>query len=134
VSKNSDGLPVPLNDWILISPHVTPGVTEGGIELPDSARKRINKGNVMAVGPGRPVDGLAMDLFFPKSVSPHLNYGEEVRFEAGRTEEILKRWPRRPMAMSVGDVVHYPDYAGHEISSEDGNYIMVKEEDILAVE
>jgi len=128
MSEEKD-LPSPLNDWVLVSPHVTPGVTEGGIELPDSAKKRINKGNVEAVGPGKPVDGLAMDLFFPKS--PHLvPLADGVR----RAEEILKAWPRRPMAMKVGDVVHYPDYAGHEISSDAGSYIMIKEEDILAVE
>lgn len=130
MSEEKDSMPVPLNDWVLVTPHVTPGVTEGGIELPDSAKKRINRGNVMAVGPGKPVDGLAMDIFFPRvTVHPHSQ-----KPEPPTAEEILKRWPRRPMAMKEGDVVHYPDYAGHEVSSDDGNYIMVKEEDILAIE
>lgn len=130
MSEEKDSMPEPLNDWILVSPHVTPGVTEGGIEIPDSAKKRINRGNVMAVGPGRPVDGLAMHLFvMPTGLSPHMPT------PAKPTEEDrLKEWPRRPMAMRVGDVVHYPEYAGHEVSSDDGNYIMVKEEDILAIE
>ncbi len=129
MSEETDGMPTPINDWVLVTPHVTPSVTEGGIELPDSAKKRINKGNVMAVGPGRPVDGLALSLFDRSGWSPHIkdkdNYSREL---------LLERWPRRPMAMKVGDVVHYPDFAGHEISSDDGNYIMVKEEDVLATE
>lgn len=126
--EEKDGMPVPLNDWVLVTPHITPGVTDGGIELPDSAKKRINRGNVMAVGPGKPVDGLAMELLFPKAASPHMMSAEP------KKEHLLENWPRRPMAMKAGDVVHYPDYAGHEVSSDDGNYIMVKEEDILAVE
>ncbi len=132
MAKDSDGTPVPINDWILVTPHVTAGETEGGILLPDSAKKRINKGNVEAVGPGRPVDGLAMELFFQKALagrSPHLPQPEPIT-EADR----FNKWPRRPMAMDVGDVVHYPDFAGHEISSDAGNYIMVKEEDVLAIE
>jgi len=125
VSELQDGLPAPLNDWVLVTPHTTPGTTEGGIEIPDSAKKRINKGNVEAVGPGKPVDGLALDLFF----------GKQNGYEKDKSEEeILEKWPRRPMAMSVGDVVHYPDYAGHEVSSDMGNFIMVKEEDVLAIE
>jgi co-chaperonin GroES (HSP10) len=119
-----DGVPVPLNDWVLISPHTTPDKV-GVIEMPDSVKKRINKGNVEAVGPGHPVDGLAMDLFFDKDKGYTRDKSEE---------EILKAWPRRPMAVKVGDVAHYPDYAGHEVSSEVGAYIMVKEEDIIAVE
>lgn len=133
MSQDSDNIPKPINDWVLVTPHVTPGVTEGGIELPDSAKKRINRGNVMAVGPGKPVDGLAMTLFSSKTplgASPHLPVDTTPHDRDSR----LKEWPRRPMAMEVGDVVHYPDFAGHEISSDDGNYIMVKEEDVLAIE
>jgi len=125
VTDRKDSMPIPINDWILVSPHVTPSVSEGGIEMPDSAKKRINRGNVMAVGPGRPVDGLAMELFFPK---------EGYKENRPNSHDILEDWPRRPMAMQVGDVIHYPDFAGHEISSDDGNYIMVKEEDVLAIE
>jgi chaperonin GroES len=117
-----------MNDWVLVTPHATADTTEGGIIIPDSVKKRINRGNVMAVGPGRPVDGLAMHLFVrPTGVSPHLA-------DEQPAVDKLKEWPRRPMTVQEGDVIHYPEFAAVDISSDDGNYIMVKEEDIVAKE
>lgn len=128
MSEERDGMPIPLNDWVLVTPHVTAGETPGGIIMPDSAKKLINRGSVMAVGPGRPVDGLALHLFVkPGRPNPHMN-------QPTSAAEILEEWPRRPMAVRAGDVIHYPEYAGVSVSSDDGSYIMVKEEDILAIE
>lgn len=123
-------LPVPLNDWVLVTPHRMPEKTEAGIIIPDSARKSMNHGSVMAVGPGKPVDGLAMELFFPREglTSPHLSSREP------RNEALLKAWPRRPMAVAVGDVVHFLDRSAEFIEASDGIYAMMKEEDILAIE
>jgi chaperonin GroES len=123
----SDDLPIPLNDWILVVPDRMPEVTEGGIHLPETARKSMNHGNVMAVGPGRPVDGLAMDLF-KQPTSPHLNVPSPSR------EVVLEKWPRRPMTVKVGDVIHYPEFAAQFIEAKDGVYALIKEEDVLAVE
>jgi co-chaperonin GroES (HSP10) len=128
VSEENDGLPVPLNDWVLITPDRTPDVSEGGIIMPDTAKKMMNRGNVMAVGPGKPVDGLALHLFDPRGQSPHMATTKP------SVDEILKKWPRRPMKVRVGDVVHYPEFAVQFIEASEGVYAMVKEEDILSIE
>lgn len=38
-----------------------------------------------------------------------------------------------PVTVSVGDVVLYGKYAGTEIQVEGGNYLIMKESDILAI-
>lgn len=43
----------PLNDGVLVYVHEEHAMTKGGIYLPEMARKPMNQGEVMAVGPGR---------------------------------------------------------------------------------
>ena len=43
---------VPLHDLVVIEPHKTPEVSEGGVILPDVARHKSQHGTVKAVGPG----------------------------------------------------------------------------------
>jgi len=43
----------PLNDRIVIKRFEAEGKTSGGILLPDSARNKPQRGEVLAVGPGR---------------------------------------------------------------------------------
>jgi chaperonin GroES len=40
----------PLNDQVLIEPVLLASVSEGGITLPDTARRRSNEGTVVAIG------------------------------------------------------------------------------------
>lgn len=46
----------PLDDRVLIRPTEESSVSPGGIHIPDSAKKRPQRGEVMAVGPGRILD------------------------------------------------------------------------------
>ena len=46
----------PLSDRILVRYCETPSKSPGGIVLPDSARDKPRKGEVLAVGPGRVLD------------------------------------------------------------------------------
>ena len=43
----------PFGDCILVEPIIEDEMTEGGIVLPDTTRKEIDQGRVLAVGPGR---------------------------------------------------------------------------------
>jgi chaperonin GroES len=43
----------PLGDRIVVEPGEAEDVTQGGIVLPDTARKRPREGEVLAVGPGK---------------------------------------------------------------------------------
>lgn len=47
----------PINDRIVVKPIEVSNMTAGGIELPQSALERPNKGTVVAVGPGKLTDG-----------------------------------------------------------------------------
>ena len=42
----------PLADQVLVRPDPEQDKTRGGIVIPDVARKRLNRGTVVAVGPG----------------------------------------------------------------------------------
>ena len=47
----------PLGDKVLVRPGPEEETTESGIILPDTARKKPQEGDVLAVGPGRWQDG-----------------------------------------------------------------------------
>jgi chaperonin GroES len=55
----------PLHDLLLIKPCASDEVTEGGLYIPESARERSNKGEVIEVGIGtklRPVEAKKGDI------------------------------------------------------------------------
>ena len=77
--------------------------TKGGIILPDTAQEKPKQGTVIAVGPGK-------------------------THEDGTTEA---------MTVQMNDTVLFSSYAGTEVkypeASEDEEYLILKEEDILGV-
>jgi chaperonin GroES len=46
----------PLGGRVVVKPHEPEEVTKGGIVLPDTAKKKPRRGEVVAVGPGRLLD------------------------------------------------------------------------------
>lgn len=46
----------PLHDRVLVKPIEADEVTAGGIVIPDSAKEKSTKGEVIAVGSGKPMD------------------------------------------------------------------------------
>jgi len=88
----------PLRDHVLLEA-VKEEVKRGGIILPDTAHKeRPEKGKVIAVGPGKSVDGKLV-----------------------------------PVAVKKGDVVLFTKYGPSEIKVDEKEYLIAKEEDILAI-
>lgn len=72
---------------------------KGGIILPDTVQKeRPEKAKVVAVGPGKIVDGKLI-----------------------------------PLGLKKGDVVLFTKYGPNEIKVDDKEYLIAREEDILAV-
>ena len=47
----------PLDDRVVVEPHNAEETTAGGIVLPDSAQEKPQRGTVVAVGPGKLLDG-----------------------------------------------------------------------------
>lgn len=74
--------------------------TPSGIIIPDTAKEKPQKGEVIAVGPGR-------------------------------WDEEGKR--RIPLEVKVGDKVLFSKYAGSEVKIDGEEYLIMREDDILAV-
>ena len=84
----------PLADRVLIVPADAETKTASGIIIPDTAKEKPQKGNIVAVGPG--------------------------------TKD-------NPITVKVGDVVLYGKYSGTELNHEGKDYLIMKENDILAI-
>jgi chaperonin GroES len=93
----------PLHDRILVRRVEEAGTTMGGIIIPDNARDKPQEGEVVAVGPGKREDGKLI-----------------------------------PLAVKEGDRVLFGKYSGTEtprytLSSEGGDLIIMREEEILGI-
>ncbi len=93
----------PLSDHVLLEP-LREDKKKGGIILPDTVEKeKSEKGKVIAVGPG-------------KWINPPAGGGKRV-----------------PMEVKKGDVVLFTKYGPSEIKVDGKEYLIAREEDILAV-
>ena len=84
----------PLADRVLVEPAAAETKTSSGIIIPDTAKEKPQKGNIVAVGPG--------------------------------TKE-------NPVTLTVGDIVLYGKYSGTELNHEGKDYLIMKENEILAI-
>jgi len=89
----------PLEDRVLVMQSESEEMTAGGIVLPDTAREKPQRGQVVAAGPGKLLDS-----------------GE-----------------RGALDVKVGDEVYYGKYAGTEVEMDGEKYVILRENDILAV-
>ena len=83
-----------LADRVLVEPAAAETKTSSGIIIPDTAKEKPQKGNIVAVGPG--------------------------------TKD-------NPVTVKVGDVVLYGKYSGTELNHDGKDYLIMKENDILAI-
>ncbi|WP_027723274.1 co-chaperone GroES [Maridesulfovibrio zosterae] len=84
----------PLQDRVLIKRLETEQKTAGGIIIPDSAKEKPMKGEVVAAGPGK---------------------------------------DNNSMSVKAGDVVLFAKYAGNELKIDADDFIIMREEEILAI-
>ena len=89
----------PLGDRVLVKALESEERTKAGIVLPDTAKERPSKGEIIAVGTGKV-------------------------FEDGS---------RKPLPVKVGDKIIFGKYAGTEVKIKDAEYLILREEDILAI-
>ncbi len=69
----------PINDRVVVKPHEAEEKTEGGIIIPDTAKEKPQKGEVVAVGPGK--DGNPMSVKKGDSVLYGKYAGQDLRHE-----------------------------------------------------
>jgi chaperonin GroES len=99
-TKNNDKLNLqPLADRVVVQREEAEERTAGGIVLPDAAREKINRCQVVSVGPGR----------------------------------LDKNGNRVAMTVKPGDRVLINKWGGDEVKLGDGELVLVREDDILAV-
>ena len=84
----------PINDRVVVKPAPADEKTTGGIIIPDTAKEKPQRGEVIAVGPGK--DG-------------------------------------NKMTVKKGDTVLYGKYAGQEINFKGEDYLIMREDDVLAI-
>lgn len=89
----------PLNDKIIISPLKEDEVTRTGIVLPQTVEEKPEKGEVVAIGPGK----------------------------------LLDSGQRALVSVKVGDKVIFKKYSPDEIKVDQKEYLIISEDDILAV-
>jgi len=90
----------PLADRVIVKPsEEAESKTAGGIIIPDTAKEKPQKGEIVAIGPGKVDDK-----------------GKAI-----------------PMNVKVGDKVLYSKYGGNEIKYEGTEFLIMSEQDILAV-
>ena len=89
----------PLGDRIIAKPSSAEEKTAGGILLPDSAKEKPQKAEVIAVGPGA----------------------------------LLENGTRSELDVKIGDKVIYGKYSGTEIKIGSVDYVILRQDDILAI-
>ncbi len=89
----------PLGNHIIVKPMEEDEVKKSGIIIPDTAKEKPSKGEVIAVGAG----------------------------------SVMEDGKRKPIDVKVGEKVLYSKYGGTEVKIDDVNYLVMTDEDILAV-
>lgn len=69
----------PINDRVVIKPATAEETTKGGIIIPDTAKEKPQRGEVVAVGPGK--DGNLMTVQVGDVVLYGKYAGQEITFE-----------------------------------------------------
>jgi len=89
----------PLADRVIVAPAAAEEKTKSGIIIPDTAKEKPQRGEIVAVGEGKTSEQGSL-------IKPQVQ---------------------------VGDQVLYGKYAGTEISVDGGDYLIMRESDILAI-
>ncbi|HUU56559.1 MAG TPA: co-chaperone GroES [bacterium] len=89
----------PLGDRVLVKRLEEEEVIKGGIIIPDTAKEKPQRGQVVAVGLGRLDDD-----------------GKRI-----------------PLDVKAGDSILFGKYAGNEVTIGDEEYLIMREDDVLAI-
>ena len=84
----------PLADRVLVEPQAAETKTASGIIIPETAKEKPQRGQVVAVGNGK---------------------------------------KDHEMTVRVGDMVLYGKFSGTELKHDDKDYLIMREDDILAI-
>ena len=77
----------PINDRVVVKPSPAEEKTKGGIIIPDTAKEKPQKGEIVAVGPGK--DGNLMTVSVGDTVLYGKYAGQELQYQ-GETYLIMR--------------------------------------------
>ena len=77
----------PINDRVVVKPSPAEEKTKGGIIIPDTAKEKPQKGEIIAVGPGK--DGNLMTVSVGDTVLYGKYAGQELQYQ-GETYLIMR--------------------------------------------
>lgn len=127
----------PIKDRILIRPDVQPNTTESGLILAEHKKPELT-GTVVAVGPcAHPLQAEAEEV--AQELAERVGYGKHPyddwmeQLPDVRAIKLLRRATSRTPQVKVGDYVVFSWTSGQEITIEDERYLMMREDDIMAV-
>ncbi len=98
----------PLQDWVVIRPQEADEKSVGGIIIPDVAKEKPERGEVLAVGEGKNV---------------------EEKDAKGKVKE--KKFVKT--TLKEGDQILYEKYAARKIELDNEELVLVREEDVLGL-
>ena len=98
----------PLQDWVVIRPQEADEKSAGGIIIPDVAKEKPERGEVLAVGEGKNV---------------------EEKDAKGKVKE--KKFVKT--TLKEGDQILYEKYAARKIELDNEELVLVREEDVLGL-
>ena len=116
----------PLHDRVVVKPIEAEEVSAGGILIPDSAKEKSTKGEVVAVGPGKPLDNGSVRAAALKvgdgesegvAVGPLIN--QAALNIAAEGESAVARWRAMLEAGSTRDPLGLAAIAGIDLSTPD---------------
>jgi chaperonin GroES len=97
----------PLGDRVVVKVIRRDERTAAGIILPDQVREQSDRGEVLAVGPGSYIEGM---------------------IDNGSGNAL------RPVAIQVGEVVLFSPYAGTKVVTDEGDFLLLREGDVLGIQ
>lgn len=105
----------PIGDRLLVFPDTPEQMTASGLFIPDTAKEKPQTGWVVAVGNGKPMDGVIMHYL--KAIVRHW------QIDIHKKEET-------PIIFKVGDHIMYGRYSGVEIEHNDIKVLIMRESEV----
>ena len=109
-TKTKSAVIRPLGDRILVKRTEAEEKTAGGIVLPESAKEKPKEGKVIALGDGKQLDN-----------------------GSRQTMSVKAKGERSTFSLKKNDRVLFSAYAGTEVKFDGDEYLIMREEDVLAV-
>lgn len=122
----------PLHDRVIVKRDEAVDKTEGGIIIPDTAKEKPNRGDVVVSGKGKKMEEISDALDSPEFADLIKAYRDG---QDNAALDNIKSYIQKVLMITVkdGDKVLYDKGAGSEIEVDGTKYLIMREGNIWAV-